>query len=296
MGIDSLLDFDNVKSEDSFSFVWPSSKPHWSRHSVDSAKDLQPVTEKVNAKRSLFTSTPVETPEPPRLSPVPEWNPDQFEDIFKPDVGAELRSLEGQAKPLENLQIDVWSGGKDGRKVQHGLGDLLNATRKSTSENNDLKSESGDVSLSEIAPRYKTELCRNFKEKKFCAYGAECQFAHGEQDLRDVGRQHRYKTRKCQSYWIKGCCVYGARCNFIHATSDNSTNSTPSTDGQGKQVIGVVGGAVIGTRGVAVPAKSDLIIPVHGSGRMGMYLVNDKIRWIDTYTRESVQEFHILLN
>ena len=28
-------------------------------------------------------------------------------------------------------------------------------------------------------PRFKTEICRNFKEKGSCLYGNECQFAHG---------------------------------------------------------------------------------------------------------------------
>lgn len=35
---------------------------------------------------------------------------------------------------------------------------------------------------------YKTELCRSWEEKHSCRYGAKCQFAHGEEELRKVSR------------------------------------------------------------------------------------------------------------
>ena len=35
---------------------------------------------------------------------------------------------------------------------------------------------------------YKTELCRSWEEKGSCRYGAKCQFAHGEEELRKVAR------------------------------------------------------------------------------------------------------------
>jgi hypothetical protein len=35
---------------------------------------------------------------------------------------------------------------------------------------------------------YKTELCRSWEEKGSCRYGAKCQFAHGEEELRLVQR------------------------------------------------------------------------------------------------------------
>lgn len=35
---------------------------------------------------------------------------------------------------------------------------------------------------------YKTELCRSWEEKGSCRYGAKCQFAHGEEELRKVTR------------------------------------------------------------------------------------------------------------
>jgi len=65
-------------------------------------------------------------------------------------------------------------------------------------------------------PRYKTEICRNFKERSKCIYGDKCQFAHGRRELRDVIRNSKYKTKPCQKYWLVGYCAYGPRCNFLH--------------------------------------------------------------------------------
>jgi len=75
-------------------------------------------------------------------------------------------------------------------------------------------------------PRFKTEICRNYKEKGTCLYGDLCQFAHGRDELRmkdrhmnvsqDVVRHNKYKTKLCQKFWIAGYCAYGSRCNFIH--------------------------------------------------------------------------------
>ena len=45
---------------------------------------------------------------------------------------------------------------------------------------------------------YKTELCRSWEEKGTCRYGAKCQFAHGEEELRTVQRHPKYKTEICR--------------------------------------------------------------------------------------------------
>jgi hypothetical protein len=63
---------------------------------------------------------------------------------------------------------------------------------------------------------YKTELCRNWEEKGTCRYGTKCQFAHGEDELRNVSRHPKYKTEICRTFWVSGSCPYGKRCCFIH--------------------------------------------------------------------------------
>ncbi|KAF9073819.1 hypothetical protein BDP27DRAFT_1390860 [Rhodocollybia butyracea] len=68
---------------------------------------------------------------------------------------------------------------------------------------------------------YKTELCRSWEEKGSCRYGAKCQFAHGEEELRKVSRHPKYKTEICRTFWVSGSCPYGKRCCFIHTELPN---------------------------------------------------------------------------
>ncbi|KAF8641183.1 hypothetical protein AX17_000818 [Amanita inopinata Kibby_2008] len=72
---------------------------------------------------------------------------------------------------------------------------------------------------------YKTELCRSWEEKGTCRYGAKCQFAHGEEELRKVSRHPKYKTEICRTFWVSGSCPYGKRCCFIHTELPSSGNS-----------------------------------------------------------------------
>jgi len=86
-------------------------------------------------------------------------------------------------------------------------------------------------------PRFKTEICRNFKEKGTCLYGDLCQFAHGKHELRgDVVRHAKYKTKPCQKYWVAGYCAYGPRCNFVHQEVDRKTALQLLSEGCGKQL------------------------------------------------------------
>lgn len=61
--------------------------------------------------------------------------------------------------------------------------------------------------------RYKTELCRSFRETGVCRYGNKCRFAHGIGELRPRIQPILYKTEKCQNH---PNCKYGPRCRFIH--------------------------------------------------------------------------------
>ncbi|KAE9388918.1 hypothetical protein BT96DRAFT_835610, partial [Gymnopus androsaceus JB14] len=63
---------------------------------------------------------------------------------------------------------------------------------------------------------HKTKLCRSWEEKGSCRYGVKCQFAHGEDELREVSRQPKYKTEICRTFWVTASCPYGKRCCFIH--------------------------------------------------------------------------------
>lgn len=53
-------------------------------------------------------------------------------------------------------------------------------------------------------------------KKKQNRYGDKCQYAHGQDDLRDVERHPKYKTQVCRTFYQTGTCPYGTRCTFRH--------------------------------------------------------------------------------
>jgi hypothetical protein len=146
-------------------------------------------------------------------------------------------------------------------------------------------------------PRFKTEICRNYKEKGSCLYGPECQFAHGNDEMRDSGKQNKYKTKLCQKYWIAGYCAYGPRCNFLHKKDGEAGQPEPSARRK-KNSVGdtsresyelnspslsptTVGGAQI-------PPLSALLWPKFGSGRLAAFPHQDSLTWVDTWTNRIV--------
>ncbi|XP_072248656.1 uncharacterized protein [Leuresthes tenuis] len=77
-------------------------------------------------------------------------------------------------------------------------------------------SSTSSASSSSSSSRYKTELCRSFTENGLCKYGGKCQFAHGQDELRDLNRHPKYKTEPCRTFHTIGFCPYGIRCHFVH--------------------------------------------------------------------------------
>eukprot|EP00095_Tigriopus_kingsejongensis_P003644 maker-scaffold606_size125303-snap-gene-0.18 protein:Tk03644 transcript:maker-scaffold606_size125303-snap-gene-0.18-mRNA-1 annotation:"zinc finger protein" len=104
------------------------------------------------------------------------------------------------------------------KRANFGAEDRRNSLSPPAQERISTSSSPDDADPSN--PRYKTEVCRNFKERSKCIYGDQCQFAHGRRELRDVVRNTKYKTKHCQKYWITGYCAYGPRCNFLHNERD----------------------------------------------------------------------------
>lgn len=86
-------------------------------------------------------------------------------------------------------------------------------------------SSSSTSSISSSSSRYKTELCRSFTESGLCKYGGKCQFAHGQEELRDLSRHPKYKTEPCRTFHTIGFCPYGMRCHFVH---NNEEEMKPS--------------------------------------------------------------------
>lgn len=124
-------------------------------------------------------------------------------------------------------------------------------------------------STSASNPRFKTEICRNFKEKGNCLYGELCQFAHGKHELRkDVIRHNKYKTKLCQKYWISGYCAYGPRCNFIHDTDRRHVMTNQSGNLTGLRAPGNVTTAYYKTAAEVIAAvkRSNLTETGESSG------------------------------
>ncbi len=66
-------------------------------------------------------------------------------------------------------------------------------------------------------PKYKTELCKSFRDRNFCPYGNRCRFAHGKNELFKKNLEtNKYKQKQCISFNELGYCLYGSRCNFKH--------------------------------------------------------------------------------
>lgn len=77
-------------------------------------------------------------------------------------------------------------------------------------------------------PKYKTELCKSFRDTNFCPYGNRCRFAHGKKELFIKNLDtNKYKQKQCNSFKESGYCLYGSRCNFKHgeAKLDNINRS-----------------------------------------------------------------------
>ncbi|KAJ6627277.1 hypothetical protein B0H10DRAFT_1996344 [Mycena sp. CBHHK59/15] len=89
---------------------------------------------------------------------------------------------------------------------------------------------------------YKTELCRSWEEKGTCRYAGKCQFAHGEEELRNVSRHPKYKTEICRTFWVSGSCPYGKRCCFIHTelppsgAAGEAVPPPPRSDGRARSL------------------------------------------------------------
>jgi len=132
----------------------------------------------------------------------------------------ELQSILANAGALamdssEKGGFSMSASGSTSFTSQDLLGIESSASRAPSSTGRDSVSDT-ESSLDGANPRYKTEVCRNFKEGSKCVYGDQCQFAHGRRELREVVRNSKYKTKHCQKYWLTGYCVYGPRCNFLH--------------------------------------------------------------------------------
>merc|ERR1711937_224173 len=85
-----------------------------------------------------------------------------------------------------------------------------------------------------------TQLCKHYLENNKCPLAQYCQFAHGQDDLRQpndplpknfgktaLGAVHsNYKTIPCK-YWTEtGECKFGEGCSFLHGLRSSRSTGT----------------------------------------------------------------------
>ncbi|KAJ1560236.1 hypothetical protein HK405_007792 [Cladochytrium tenue] len=154
------------------------------------------------------------------LSPLPQDSPDLF-----------------SRRPSSELGIRT---SQDSVPSATSLGGRIGERRPSLSS----KKSKGPK---EKHPLHKTELCRSWEETGTCRYGAKCQFAHSEEELRSVKRHPKWRTKPCKTFWTEGTCPYGKRCGFIHMSAELSITpiasdspTPPATSGHYAKVHHVV--------------------------------------------------------
>ncbi|CAO4367547.1 unnamed protein product [Caenorhabditis nigoni] len=85
---------------------------------------------------------------------------------------------------------------------------------------NQFYNESADVATSQVR-KFKSRMCRHFEKGNVCPMGANCGFAHGEQELTSKDKTaEKRKTRICVSFAPggDGYCKEGLDCDFLHPT------------------------------------------------------------------------------
>ena len=89
--------------------------------------------------------------------------------------------------------------------------------------------------------RYKTILCKHFNTPQGCSYGDKCQFAHGQNELRQIDNKMiqnpmnrinnnqknalNYKIVKCKNWEKDRTCKYGVHCTFAHGDEEVRSKS-----------------------------------------------------------------------
>lgn len=71
-----------------------------------------------------------------------------------------------------------------------------------------------DETAAHVPQKRKLELCKSYTDLGYCAYGDNCFFAHGVQEL--VRHQPILRKKMCRNYHQHKYCKFGSRCNFVH--------------------------------------------------------------------------------
>ncbi|PFH49198.1 hypothetical protein AMATHDRAFT_5090 [Amanita thiersii Skay4041] len=153
-----------------------------------------------------------------QTAPLPMFDPARF-------YGQDVYSSPGvNAVQMMAARLQQFGGTYDAAQTNLGVEGNITSVSTPTSHQPGPSANNRKLGL------YKTELCRSWEEKGSCRYGAKCQFAHGEEELRKVARHPKYKTEICRTFWVSGSCPYGKRCCFIHTELPSSGHSNAGSN------------------------------------------------------------------
>lgn len=125
-------------------------------------------------------------------------------------------------------------------------------------------------------------MCRPFKETGECKYGEKCQFAHGENELRNVQRHPKYKTEYCRTFYGIGLCPYGSRCHFLHDLSNDEDNTRARAVSGGGAGNGNGGNSNRNENGRPFNGNKDAVDSNRGHGFVGRNIISNEV---DTITK-----------
>ena len=163
---------------------------------------LQTIEHEESKKQQSLNSSPLLLP----LDELDEWV----------DIVREVSQVAEKPQPLnssvlsprtpeytDNVQEGLREalGSVAGTEYFQGIekreGNILEARMKTVNASENKRNNDGNSYKSSIPvfpDKYKTELCVNWEYRGSCRYGAKCQFAHGEEELRMGTRHSKVKT------------------------------------------------------------------------------------------------------
>ncbi|PLW07620.1 hypothetical protein PCANC_27781 [Puccinia coronata f. sp. avenae] len=187
-------------------------------HSTPSATTRLPSTNDTrNLANSLASLTAAYPPAPVGYGAAPIMDPQALMAYTAAFGGSPLLDLYGLTPELLAARSNALAQLAQGAALNYG-----------TSAQNG--GDDGPSPTNKKTNLYKTELCRSWEEKGTCRYGSKCQFAHGQDELKNVSRHPKFKTEICRTFWLHGSCPYGKRCCFLHTTAtETGVPAAPNT-------------------------------------------------------------------
>ncbi|EPX71053.1 uncharacterized protein SOCG_01271 [Schizosaccharomyces octosporus yFS286] len=136
-------------------------------------------------------------------------------------VGAQPSALSNQISPVVGTPVLNSSKFSAGALPEQASPEQLKQTNINNAANQRPRaatpgSNNGSTTSTGKRALYKTEPCKNWQTTGNCRYGNKCQFAHGDDELKEPPRHPKYKSEPCRSFMLYGYCPYGLRCCFLH--------------------------------------------------------------------------------